>query len=1002
MLQRCAALLFAAAFVPSLFAQTHCDPVRFSGATYTQLLSADGSQITGLLRNFDGTFDSYTLTTTAPYSLVKTTKNDLGLILPCGVTPPAGTPMGGLPVLAEYLSRPGVSSQTIAVAPMSSTTGVLAFLPKNATAVEVFSGGLGAKEFSETTYPAGSKPVSVILTDLNGDSVPDLIVLDAGGGADAGGVYVFFGSAAGTFQFQAAYPAGAQPVAMTAADFNGDGKPDLAVANSNSENISVLLNKGNGSFLPARNFDAGVLPATIAAADFNGDGKLDLITAGGPLGMTAVLLGNGDGTFNAPSGPRTVRWDAGFVATGDFNGDGKIDAVFAGEAGVAVELGRGDGTFGPPAYYLAGSPASSLIVTDIDGDSKQDILVASGDPLVIAGDPVSDGVSVLLGNGDGTFQASALAYLPASGVQSYLRMESLAVADFNGDGQTDAVSAESYSGQVYLFPGLGSGAFGAPLAIASIPAISAIQATSGDYNGDGMLDLAFATTSTDSIGQVTVMLSAGGGKFLPPASFSSAGSDAVAIATADFNGDGHADLMVANSNGVAVFFGDGNGAFNLSKTYLTSVASMAALAADFNGDGKPDIAAVGNAGGTGSQVDLLLNKGDGTFTAAAPVSLTAFATLAAAGDFNGDGALDLAVTIQNADRSYSVVTLLNNRAGGFRQSATSAIQGTPMAMLARDFNHDGRGDVVIASSPQNNGFTGSMSVLVGDGDGTFQPESVLASGIPVAALAAAGIAPGHDSDLVFVEGPQINAVAAMLNVSPGQAAATVNGASFAANAPVARSSIASVFGLDLATKSETASGTLGTDLAGTSVQVTDSNGVARKALLFYVSPKQVNFLMPDGVAYGAATIAVTSGDGKITTGGVSVAPVAPGIFVANSGGLAAATLVRVHADGTQTQEAMEQVDPNTGQIVPVPIDLDPQTDTVYLELFGTGFRNAKEATVQIAGQALKPSFAGAQPTYSGLDQLNVALPYSLKGSGDVTLTVSANGIAANPVHVVIQ
>ncbi len=480
MSQRCAAVLLAAAFVPSLFAQTHCDPVRFSGATYTRLLSPDGSQVTGLLRNFDGTFDSYTLTTAAPYTLLKTTKNDLGLILPCGVTPPAGTPMGGLPVLAEYLSRPGVPSQTVAVAPMSSTTGVLAFLPKNATAAEVFSGGLGAKEFSGTTYPAGSKPVGVILADVNGDSVPDLLVLDAGSGTDAGGVYVFFGSAAGLFQFQSSYQAGGQPLAMTAADFNGDGKPDIAVANSNSGNISVFLNKGDGTFLPARNFAAGLLPVTIAAADFNRDGKLDLITAGGPLGMTAVLFGNGDGTFNAAAAPRTLRWSGTSVATGDFNGDGKTDAAFASGAGVAVELGHGDGTFGPPAFYLAGSPAASLIVTDINGDSKQDILVASGNPLVIAGDPISDGVSVLLGNGDGTFQASPLAIIPGSGVQSYLALESLAVADFNGDGKADAVSAESYSGQVYLFPGLGSGAFGAPVAVASIPALASIQATSGD------------------------------------------------------------------------------------------------------------------------------------------------------------------------------------------------------------------------------------------------------------------------------------------------------------------------------------------------------------------------------------------------------------------------------------------------------------------------------------------------------------------------------------------
>jgi hypothetical protein len=151
--------------------------------------------------------------------------------------------MGGLPVLAEYLSRPGVPPQTAAVAPRSSTTGVLAYLPKNATAVEVFPGRLGAKEFSGTPYPAGSKPAGVILTGVNGDSAPDLLVLDAGSGAAAGGVYAS----------AAPFSAYGFRLARRGGGLQRGGALDLAVAIQNADrsySAVTLLNHGAGGFRP--------------------------------------------------------------------------------------------------------------------------------------------------------------------------------------------------------------------------------------------------------------------------------------------------------------------------------------------------------------------------------------------------------------------------------------------------------------------------------------------------------------------------------------------------------------------------------------------------------------------------------------------------------------------------------------------------------------------------------------------------------------------------------
>jgi hypothetical protein len=192
--------------------------------------------------------------------------------------------MGGLPVLAEYLSRPGVPPQTVAVAPRSSTTGVLAYLPKNATAVEVFPGRLGAKEFSGTPYPAGSKPAGVILTGVNGDSAPDLLVLDAGSGAAAGGVYA---SAApfSAYGFRLARRGGGLQRGRRAGPRCRD-----------PERRSKLL----GSY-PAQPW-CGRFPArgdAVIASSPQNDGF---------TGAVSVLVGNGDGTFQPENVVSSGSW----------------------------------------------------------------------------------------------------------------------------------------------------------------------------------------------------------------------------------------------------------------------------------------------------------------------------------------------------------------------------------------------------------------------------------------------------------------------------------------------------------------------------------------------------------------------------------------------------------------------------------------------------------------------------------------------------------------------
>lgn len=220
-------------------------------------------------------------------------------------------------------------------------------------------------------------------------------------------------------------------------------------------------------------------------------------------------------------------------------------------------------------------------------------------------------------------------------------------------------------------------------------------------------------------------------------------------------------------------------------------------------------------------------------------------------------------------------------------------------------------------------------------------------------------------------------------------------------------SIATAFGSNLATA--TLGGVtvpLPTALAGTQVLVKDSAGTGRLAPLFFVSPFQVNYQIPPGTAPGAATMTLTSGDGTISIGTVQIATIAPGIFTANATGrgLAAALALRVKADGSQTYEPVAQCAAG-GECVPRPVDLGPDTDRVFLVLFGTGIRfhgSLMGVSARVRGENAEVLFAGPAPNLVGLDQVNVLLPRSLIGSGMVNVTLVVNGQTANTVQINIR
>ncbi len=279
--------------------------------------------------------------------------------------------------------------------------------------VSVLLGGTGGSFTGPTNFAIGdfTSPVSVAAGDFNGDNDPDLAVANTA----SNNVSVLLGVGGGSFGPSTNFPAGTRPTSVAVGEFNGDGRPDLAVANADSNNVSVLLGVGGGSFGPSTSFPAGNTPSSVAVGEFNGDGRPDLAVANQvPAGTVSVLLGVGGGSF----GPRT-SFPAGSspssVAVGDFNGDGRPDLAVANQVvpvgTVSVLLGGTGGSFGAPTSFAAGNGPASVAVGDFNGDSKPDLAVAnvnSGNVSVLVNSTVTNRAPAAVDDAYSTAEDTAL------------------------------------------------------------------------------------------------------------------------------------------------------------------------------------------------------------------------------------------------------------------------------------------------------------------------------------------------------------------------------------------------------------------------------------------------------------------------------------------------------------------------------------------------------------------------------------------------------------------
>lgn len=408
------------------------------------------------------------------------------------------------------------------------------------------------------------------------------------------------------------YPTSASPYSTTVADLNGDGKLDLAVASSGSDSFSVLLGNGDGTFRNHMDYFPGSSPYFVAIGDFNGDGLLDAVCPDPEANSVSILLGVGKGVFTTYHSYASKGY--GFnMAVANLNGDANLDLALVGldSSTVSVLPGNGNGTFQKQINSGAAPDSTSVAAADFNGDGIADLAVADNTPLGL-----ETQVYVLIGNGDGTYQAPV-------GYPVSTRSFSLAVADFNNDGKPDLAAA--------------IGGFG--------------------FGGAG----------------ISVMLGNGDGTFQHGVIYSTGGFP-LSVAVADLNGDGKQDLAAANSNpgqAAAVLLGNGDGTFQRPITYATNATDNTVAIGDLNGDGVPDLA-VGGTNFVGTTflgfISVFLGNGDGTFRAPLNYgeSVGGGDRAIAIADLNNDGSLDMAAT-ENLGPGAAI--LLNTPAVAFYPSS---------------------------------------------------------------------------------------------------------------------------------------------------------------------------------------------------------------------------------------------------------------------------------------------------------------------------------------------
>jgi hypothetical protein len=687
----------------------------------------------------------------------------------------------------------GATSATIPVTVAGSNSNH----PDKTFQMQLLGGGGAARTFTpsfaiQQTFGTGAGPQSVTEVDINGDGKPDLIVANSQDGT----VSVLLnttapGAITPSFAAQQTFATGGEPVSVTVADVNGDGKPDLIVGNAGSTTVSVLLNTTapgatTPSFSAQTIFAVGSSPSSVAAADINGDGKPDLIATNQNDNTVSVLLNTTAPGATTPSfAPQQAFAVGSFpnsIAAADVNGDGRPDLIVANylDSTVSVLLnttapGATTPSFATQQTFATGSLPFSVTATDVNGDGRPDVIVANQN---------DNTVSVLLNTtapgattpSFATQQTFATGFVPLS----------VTATDVNGDGKPDLIVANGVDDTESVLlnttaPGATIPSFATQHTFAT--GFGPFSVTATDVNGDGRPDVIVANFSDNT---VSVLLNAtpaptttfDGNSFATQQKFAT-GDGPFSVTTADVNGDGKPDLIVAigGDNTVSVMLnttapGAITPSFATQQTFATGGGPFSVTTADLNGDGRPDLI-VANEGDV--HVSVLLNTTAPGAITPSFASQKTFATGRDPGsvtalDVNGDGRPDLIVA-NGPDNTVSV--LLNTTAPGattpsFATQQTFATGFNPSSVTAADINGDGRPDLIVANSQDT-----VVSVLLnttapGAGTASFATKQPFVTGNEPSSVTVADVNGDGLSDLIVAHNGAADNVAVLLNTTtPG-------------------------------------------------------------------------------------------------------------------------------------------------------------------------------------------------------------------------------------------
>ncbi len=588
----------------------------------------------------------------------------------------------------------------------------------------------------------GANAAKIAIADFNGDGKQDVAFSYNSGNT----ITVHLANGNGTFAPKVAYPVGYSAAAIRAVDLSGDGKPDLAVLTSST--LSVLRNNGNGTFAAKVDFATLNFSVAMTAADLNGDGWQDIAIATSNYNLMNVFMNNGSGGF----GPRidyTTPASPTGIAAADLNGDGKPElAVTTWYPGtLSVYPNSGNGSFGAKVDYPISDYPNVVEAADVNGDGKQDFIAGSPNKL-----------NVLVSNGNGTL-AAKVDY--GTG-----QIQGISAGDLNGDGKNDIVVTNSTLRSIGILLNNGNGTFGTQMDFGLNREATAVAM--GELTGDGKLDVVAANGHSDG---ARLFVNKGDGRFWGWRNYGVDVHSYGDTKAADLNGDNHPDLIATTGTyyDVFVYMNNGKGTVSPHAAYNLSGGGATILTPDIDADGDLDMI-VANSISWGNMITTFKNNGNGTFAPKVDYMIANPASDVAVIKLNGDTFPDLAVTFSNSFNGRVETYVNNGGTGSFSLLNSYPVGRSPGAIVASDLNGDGNPDLATVNADSANS---TVDVLLNNGNGTFASRVTYQAGINPTDIIAADLTGDGYPDLA-VTNRSSNTVSVLVNHGNGTFASKVD------------------------------------------------------------------------------------------------------------------------------------------------------------------------------------------------------------------------------------